>query len=67
MKKSLAEQAAAYIAEKQKEIGLALLILMQKTNATDCTYETALVGKGKTYKITTTIEEQKSIEDTEKH
>jgi hypothetical protein len=54
---SKSAQAGQYIQEKQKEIGLALLILMQKSNADTCQYATELVGKGKRYKVVTTIEE----------
>jgi hypothetical protein len=56
--KTKAQEAAEYIAEKQKEIGLALLILMRETNATTCKYNIDLVGKGKKYKVTTVIEEK---------
>jgi hypothetical protein len=52
-----AEEAAHYIQEKQREIGLALLILMRETNATTCNYAIDLVGNSKKYKVTTTIEE----------
>jgi hypothetical protein len=52
-----AEEGAQYIAEKQKEIGLALLILMQETIATECAYSIGLVGEGKKYKVTSFIEE----------
>jgi hypothetical protein len=55
--KSKATQAAQYIEEKQKEIGLALLILMRETNETTCQNSIDLVGKGKKYKVLTTIEE----------
>jgi hypothetical protein len=41
--KTKAQEAAEYIAEKQKEIGLALLILMRETNATTCKYNIVMV------------------------
>jgi hypothetical protein len=53
--KSKQEQAVEYIAEKQKEIGLALLILMRETNAATCNYSIELVGEGDKYEVTTVI------------
>jgi hypothetical protein len=58
--KTKAQEAAEYIAEKQKEIGLALLILMRETNATTCKYNIDLVGKGKKYQVTTIIVEKEN-------
>jgi hypothetical protein len=54
---STSAQAGQYIQEKQREIGLALLILMQESHADTCQYSIDLVGKGKRYKVVTTIEE----------
>jgi hypothetical protein len=51
------EQAAEYIAQHQKLVGLALLIIMRETNIATCNYSQDIVGKdGEKYRVITSIE-----------
>jgi diaminopimelate epimerase len=52
-----AEQASKYIADRQKEIGLALLLVMRQTRSDSCEHWIEMVNEnGDKYEVITTIE-----------